>query len=81
MLAALLCCLLNIIFDGPLFTSPAKYCQRSCDPASGIGCGNGGSINSWRGAWQATVWGRRESDKAEHTHMHTHIFNKVLVAM
>ena len=48
MLAALLCCLLNIIFDGPLFTSPAKYCQRSCDPASGIGCGNGGSINSWR---------------------------------
>ena len=48
MLAAVLCCLLNIIFDGPLFASPAKYRERSCDLASGIGCGNGGSINSWR---------------------------------
>lgn len=41
MLDAILCCLLNVIFDGPLFTSPAKYHQRFCDLAGGIGCGNG----------------------------------------
>lgn len=41
MLDAYLCCLLNIIFDGPLFTSPTKYHQRSYDLASGIGRGSG----------------------------------------
>lgn len=40
----IMCCPLSIIFNGPLFASPAECLQRFCDLVSGIGCGSGGAV-------------------------------------